>query len=153
MKRLIFFFLLVSTSLMAEAQTNSYKTIARKNKAEITEVKVMNEGEPDGIFYLLSAQNSEYKTIIDIFSITSGDAQFMYDFLHSLKEFNEKNKDQNNVVQTIEGVRVQILRVPIFGTSIIVYGDYKNHDFKPADINALLNKFKKYCEKNSIDLE
>lgn len=149
MKNFILTFSLFLFSLCAFGQSFSYKTIISKKGAYITEIKNL-ESNNEISLYSLSAQNSEYKTFVDNFTITTSGAQGLYDFLIKVQKFEEETKDEKNVVRFIDDIKVQIMRIPVLGTSIFIYKDYKHHDFKPSTINGFIKKFKKYCDKKNI---
>lgn len=152
MKRFFLFLILVSFSTFMYSQTQTLKKVVRKSKAEITQVIDLDAGADDHHF-IITAQNSKYRDMIDIFPIISGSAQEIYDFLSELKEFEEKSKGVNNASKEIEGLRVSLVRMSLFGTIIGVKNGGKEHDFKPKDIDFLIDRFKKFCDKNSIELD
>lgn len=106
--------------------------------------------------FMLSAQNDRYETLQDLFVISFGDAQEIYNFT-------------NWVLSFIDVCKVEDLKVPIDEFNIPLTIEYENwkimgkrycisdgksyHYFKKSEIEKIQKELLKYCANHSIGID
>lgn len=99
----------------------------------------------------LSAQNSSYECLEDLFVLKNGTCQEMYDFLTHIENWGEQHKD-NGVSEGFDGYTLKRWTFGLFGSRIVVEIKDKYHIFKDKDIRNIKKKLVKYAKKNNIIL-
>lgn len=126
-----------------------------RNIAYLLGCAVMYDDETNvssSYIFELSAQNSTYECLEDLFVIKNGTCQEMYDFLTHIEQWGKRHKE-NGISEKFDGYTLKRWSYGIFGSFIVVEVKDKYHTFKNKDISNIKKKLVKYAKKNNIALD